>query len=135
MPGGRYTGYPLSFRAPTYVQFFMSSHKAGHQCVQRLRIFVSSPSQTLLPSCYTINRSGCTIAQVFFLLPSHALGFLRSCRLLIFCSPLLPPNLFDKCNAAAKAAVQPNDAICQSPPGVLKPAGAQKYKRMPLKKE
>jgi len=43
--------------------------------------------------------------------------------------------LFDKHNAAAKAAMELNDAICQLPPSAMKPAGVQKHKKRPLKEE
>jgi len=42
---------------------------------------------------------------------------------LIFRSSLPLPNLFDKYNAAATAAMELNDAICQLPPGAIKSAG------------
>ena len=97
--------------------------KAGHEGVQRLWIFVSGPSQALLPSCYTDKPLWLHYSTGFHLLPSYILCFLRSCRLLIFHSPLLPHNVFDKHNAAAKAATELNDAICQLPPSAMKPTG------------
>lgn len=128
MPNRRYSAYSFfqgSYLCSFFCEFSVKQDVGVSQSYESL-------FQVLLKHCSHLvtqtNHSGCAIVQVFFLLRSYILCsrlfyFLRSCRLLIFHSPLLPPNSFDKHSAAAKAAMELNDAICQLPPGVMKPAG------------